>query len=306
MNPHPLPKFQLPGSVLHPQFQTQKGSARNGYPSSDEFPPSSAWLGHAEHLNRLHPSDGNNVTAEIRPNAVVDQTIKGRSTEDTEVFDTLANPSCPPPPVGRDQDNFHPISTDNSNEATDSFFIKMFDAICINHPSQAKKRSSDTTATEGSSPRKLQCIPPPQRLPQTIKVSTYVPATYPFQQAMRDTAIVPASATTSATTTALTSFKESFDSAISFVESNPSQFSLGSQLTQLTEPDKLSPLEEVPDLGILHNPKQHVNTHCADATEIEVICKTGFSELLRAYCQTEILTLLRRPAEALAKLVIQS
>ena len=257
-----------PNSESYPQFQDQKPSVGNGPPSSEDFLPSSGWLGQAEYLNQSHPSKDKNGISEIRPNTSADQAIKGRSVKDTEVFDALPDPSYPPSLVGRDINNFHPISTDNSDKATDSCFIKMFDAVYISHPSQPKKRSSDTT--EDSS-RKIPCNSMPQTLPEALKVSTYVPAPPAIQRVLKDTI--------SATTSATTSFKESFDSEMSFVESNASQFSIGSQLTQLTEPDNYN--LEVPDQRKMHDPRQDANTDCADTAGIEIIGKTGFGECLQ-------------------------
>jgi len=218
----------------------------------------------------LHPSYRNNDTTEVRPNTTVDQAFKG-SRKDTEVFHALPDPSCPLSPVGRDNNDFHSITTDNSNEATDDCFIKMFDAVYITHPSQSRKRPSDTT--EGSSPRKVQCNSIPQTLPEALKVSTYVLAPHALKRALKDGTSVATSVATSATT----SFKESFASEVSFVESHASQFSVGSQLTQLTEPDDYNPLE-IPNLKELHDSRQHEITDCADMADVDVICKTGFGE----------------------------
>lgn len=193
--------------------------------------------------------------------------------KDTEVFDVLPDSSRPPSSVWRDNNDFHSISTDNSNEATDNIFIKMFDAVYISHPSQSKKRSSDTT--EEAPARKAQCNSKPPTLPETMKVSTYVPAPHALKRALKDTYSVATSAATSATT----SFKESFDSEVSFVESHASQFSVGSQLTQLTEPDNCDPFH-VPDMEKVQSMREQANTKCADTADLEVICKTGFSEQL--------------------------
>ncbi|KAI9878540.1 MAG: hypothetical protein M1830_000594 [Pleopsidium flavum] len=192
-------------------------SAVSEHPSSDEFLPSQGWLGHAEDLSRSEIT-----TAEVDPKAGVDN-----PKDDVEVFTALPAPSSPPPPVVRDDCVLSSTSTsDNNDEATNNCFIKMFDAVHITHPISTKKRSSDTT--EDLSPRKVPCnfiSHPPL---QALKVSTYVPASQTLRRALKDAV--------SLTTTNKT-LKESFDSEISFVESNASQFSLGSQLTQLTEPD---------------------------------------------------------------------
>lgn len=156
----------------------------------------------------------------------------------------------------------------------------MFDAVYITHPSQSKKRSSDTT--EGSSPRKVPCNSIPQTLPEALKVSTYVPAPHALKRALKDA--------TSVATSVATSFKESFASEVSFVESHASQFSVGSQLTQLTEPDDYNPLE-IPNLKELHDLRQHEITDCADRADVDVICKTGFGEQSQSYLHTDILTL---------------
>ncbi len=80
---------------------------------------------------------------------------------------------------------------------------------------------------------------------------------------------------------------ESFNSEVSFVESHASQFSVGSQLTQLTEPDDYNPLEN-PGLGQLHDSRQHVNTDGADMAGIEIICKIGFSEQSQSWNYRDI------------------
>ena len=74
-------------------------------------------------------------------------------------------------------------------------------------------------------------------------------------------------------TSATTSLTESFESEMSFALSHTSQFSVGSQLTQLTEPDKHDPLG-IPDLG------KPVDTNDANIVGIEIICKAGLSEQL--------------------------
>jgi len=113
----------------------------------------------------------------------------------------------------------------------------------------------------------------PKTLPEALRVSTYVPAPHALKRALKDATSV----TTSVTASSTTSFMESFNSEVSFVESHASQFSVGSQLTQLTEPDDYNPLEN-PGLGKLHDSRQHVNTDGADMAGIEIICKIGFSE----------------------------
>jgi len=154
--------------------------------------------------------------------------------DDVEVFTALPTPSSASSPVVR-HDCASSSTSDNNDEATNSYFIKMFDAVHITHPTPSKQRSSDTT--EDFSPRKVPCNADPHPPLQALQVSTYVPASHALQRAFKDTLSV--------TTTS----KESFDSEISFVESNASQFSVGSQLTQLTEPDDVPPLIglKVPD-----------------------------------------------------------
>lgn len=230
----------LKSATAAPKTSDHRASIYDEGSSSDQFPPSQGRLAQAKNLFQTFQSEnGLNTTAEKGSEGSLNTKVRGNLKDDVEVFPPLASPSIPPYPVLRD--DCISCACNDDNEATDPYFIKMFDAVHITHPSPSKKRSSDTT--EDPSPHKAPCNAISHPPFQALQVSTYIPASHSLQRALRDAVAVN-----------ITTPKDSFGSERSFVESNASQFSIGSQLTQLTEPDEFPQVDPKIQYATLDTP----------------------------------------------------
>lgn len=197
-----------------------KAAATPEESSSDGLVPSSGALAGGANITDTRssgPSD--HPTSKARKNLANPRPFKG----DVEVFDTLPHPSFPYSPLEIDGSSSNSTSDDGCDGATNTSFIKMFDAVHIAYSSPSRKRPSDTTKDPPR--RKMQCSSEPQAR-ESVTVSTYVPVPWPLPQVVKDPML-----------SAATSLKDSFKSELSFVESIASQFSDTSRSTQLTEPD---------------------------------------------------------------------
>lgn len=67
----------------------------------------------------------------------------------------------------------HPLSADDRSGAMADVLIQVFDPIRMNHPSQAGKRSSDTTADRWSclDPRRFNAFPHHKHYPKPLKLA---------------------------------------------------------------------------------------------------------------------------------------